>query len=487
MDTHVKRGEVYLQHQKHDEKWRRMWLVLYASSRRGVARLEMSDADSGGDKLLVVVRSRHPERRVVRLADCVSVVQLPPHAEACPGDNMAAFCVETLERRLVFATERDSCADWVERMCQIAFPMDTGNGDVQKQKLQMEENQIYVSRNEIPEFRVNVQTTEASARCGLKGAYWLQAGAECLLLKDLESHRTVLEWPYNLLRRYGRDKLVFLIEAGRRCESGPGAFTFETQQGDDIFSRIETAVQEQSSSALAGVKRRPNSPLPSIPNSAALAGMSSDSSSRVVSDSINIVGAGKPIYTDPASVISFSKPMLSNVLDPPDSPEIVYADPMDAIRTPYPMRADQPSAPPPTIGLSESSEPVYSSPVNCVCPRLDPDRCDDAEPVYSEVYNEMPDIALPLHSQQEAVYSEPHRAANPETDLSQSDVRGGVTEDKPMDDPSALYSKVNKPPKLPKNLSTQINKPPKLSQTRHRLPHHGQSTPDVVCEDLGVI
>ncbi|XP_062375403.1 docking protein 1 [Sardina pilchardus] len=490
MDTHVKRGEVYLQHQKHDEKWRRMWLVLYPSSRRGVARLEMSDADGGGDKLSAVVRSRHPERRVVRLAECVSVVQLPPHAEACPGDNMAAFCVETGERRLVFAAERDSCADWVERMCQIAFPMDTGNGDVQNQKLQMEENQIYVSTDEISEFRVNVQTTEASARCGLKGAYWLQAGAECLVLKDLESHRTVLEWPYNLLRRYGRDKMVFLIEAGRRCESGPGAFTFETRQGDDIFSRIETAVQEQRSSALAGVKRRPNSPLPSIPNSAAaaLAGVSSDSSSRVVSNSINSVGAGEPIYTDPATVISFSKPMLSNALEPPDSPEIVYAEPMDAIITPYPMRPDQPSAPPPTIVLSETSEPVYSSPVNCVCPPLDPDRCDDdAEPVYSEVSDKMPDVAFPLQSQPEAVYSEPHKAANPETDVSQSGVRGGLTENKPMDDPSALYSKVNKPPKLPKTLSVQVNKPPKLSQTRHRLPHHGQPTPDIVYEDLGLI
>lgn len=96
--------------------------MLYPSSRRGVARLEMSDVDGGGDKLSVV-RSKQPERRLLRLADCVSVVQLPPHAEACPGDNMAAFCVETVNRRLVFAADRDSCADWVDKMCQIAFPV----------------------------------------------------------------------------------------------------------------------------------------------------------------------------------------------------------------------------------------------------------------------------------------------------------------------------------------------------------------------------
>ncbi|KAL2097665.1 hypothetical protein ACEWY4_006872 [Coilia grayii] len=483
MDTHVKRGEVYLQHQKHGEKWRRMWLVLYPSSRRGVARLEMSDADSGGDKLSVV-RSRHPERRVVRLADCVSVVQLPPHAEACPGDNMAAFCVETENRRLIFATDRDACVDWVERVCQIAFPMDTGNGDVQRQELQIEDNKIYVSRDDLSEFRVNIQLTEASTRCGLKGAYWLHAGAESLVLKDPESRRSILEWPYNLLRRYGRDKLVFLIEAGRRCESGPGTFTFETRQGDDIFSRIETAVQEQRSTVVAGTKRRPNSPLPSIPDSAGMGWLPNDSNPRplLVSKSLNTPDASKAIYTDPANMIGLSKPMSSNVFDHPDSPEIVYAEPLDAIKTPFLVRVGQPSSTSGTPGYSKQSEPVYSSPVNCVCPPLHPDHCaNQSEPVYSEVSREA------LHSQQEVVYREPGEGAYPTTDLLEDDITSEVTEDQSMEDPSALYSQVNKPPKLSQILSSQVSKPPKLSQTRHRLPHRGQLSPDVVYEDLGLI
>lgn len=68
----------------------------------------------------MVVR-RHPERKVVRLSECVSVVRLPPHAEACPGDNMAAFCIETDQKRLVFASEKQSCGEWVETICNIAF------------------------------------------------------------------------------------------------------------------------------------------------------------------------------------------------------------------------------------------------------------------------------------------------------------------------------------------------------------------------------
>lgn len=287
---------------------------------------------------------------------------------------------------------------------------------------------------------------------------------------------------------------MFLIEAGRRCESGPGTFTFETRQGEDIFSRIESAVQEQRSSGVAGVKRRPNSPLPSIPHSASLPGLPSDSSSssssssnsRMVSDSISTASAGEPIYTDPASVVSLSKPKLSNAQDP-DSPEIVYADPLDAIKTPHGPMITAPLPPtPPTIILRQSSEPVYSSPVNCVCPPLDPESYANTEPVYSEVSDEMPVPALPLHGQQGAVYIEPHKAAYPGTDgPERADGPSEEMEDKALDDPSALYSKVIKPPKI--SHITQVSKPPKLSQTRHRLPHHGQPPPDIVYEDLGLI
>lgn len=52
-----------------------------------------------------------------------------------------------------------------------------------------------------------VLQNEASVRCGLKGQYWLQAGEDMLVLQDLETRRTVMEWPYKLLRRYGRDKV----------------------------------------------------------------------------------------------------------------------------------------------------------------------------------------------------------------------------------------------------------------------------------------
>ncbi|KAH0615666.1 hypothetical protein JD844_025965 [Phrynosoma platyrhinos] len=42
---------------------------------------------------------------------------------------------------------------------------------------------------------------------------------------------------------------MFSFEAGRRCESGPGNFTFETPQGSDIFRLVEVAIQAQKAQA----------------------------------------------------------------------------------------------------------------------------------------------------------------------------------------------------------------------------------------------
>ncbi|XP_067993619.1 docking protein 1 isoform X2 [Melanerpes formicivorus] len=39
--------------------------------------------------------------------------------------------------------------------------------------------------------------------------------------------------------------VMFSFEAGRRCGSGPGNFTFETKQGNEIFRLVEASIREQ--------------------------------------------------------------------------------------------------------------------------------------------------------------------------------------------------------------------------------------------------
>lgn len=42
---------------------------------------------------------------------------------------------------------------------------------------------------------------------------------------------------------------MFSFEAGRRCDSGPGNFTFETKQGNEIFTLVDKAIQSQKALA----------------------------------------------------------------------------------------------------------------------------------------------------------------------------------------------------------------------------------------------
>ncbi|XP_004398799.1 PREDICTED: docking protein 1 isoform X3 [Odobenus rosmarus divergens] len=113
----------------------------------------------------------------------------------------------------------------------------------------MLENSLYSPTWEGSQFWVTVQRTEAAERCGLHGSYVLRVEAERLTLLTVGAQSQILEpllfWPYTLLRRYGRDKVMFSFEAGRRCPSGPGTFTFQTAQGNDIFQAVETAIHRQ--------------------------------------------------------------------------------------------------------------------------------------------------------------------------------------------------------------------------------------------------
>ncbi|NXN93778.1 DOK1 protein, partial [Rhinopomastus cyanomelas] len=106
-------------------------------------------------------------------------------------------------------------------------------------------NSIYYSRDEVNAFWVTVQRTEAAERCELHGSYVLKVERDSLLLKDPQTNEILYVWPYRLLRRYGRDKVMFSFEAGRRCDSGPGNFTFETKQGNEIFRLVEASIREQ--------------------------------------------------------------------------------------------------------------------------------------------------------------------------------------------------------------------------------------------------
>ncbi|XP_045841448.1 docking protein 2 isoform X2 [Meles meles] len=251
----VKQGFLYLlQQQTFGKKWRRFGAVLYGESDCALARLELQE---GPEK----PRRGEAARRVIRLSDCLRVAEAGGEASS-PRDT-SAFFLETKERQYQLAAPTAERSDWIQAICLLAFPGQrkellgpTGKGS----RPRMEENELYSSTTAAPrkEFVVTMRPTEASERCRLRGSYTLRAGETALeLWGGHELGSKLYEWPYRFLRRFGRDKVTFSFEAGRRCISGEGNFEFETRQGNEIFSALEEAISAQKNSAHPGPQPQP--------------------------------------------------------------------------------------------------------------------------------------------------------------------------------------------------------------------------------------
>ncbi|MED6279171.1 hypothetical protein CHARACLAT_031784, partial [Characodon lateralis] len=444
----------------------------------------------------------HGDRKikVIRLSELMTVLRLPPNAEACPMENMSAFCVETQDRTLVFAALKDDCVEWVDKLCQSSFQREKSSGSSQ---VHMEENQIYASADEAPQFSVVIQKTDAATRCGLQGSYWLQVEQQLLLLRDAKK-KTVMEWPYELLRRYGSNKVAFNIEAGRRCESGSGTFSFETQQAEKILSLIQSNIKRKSTVAVSGHQNldiekvsvtniQAYFPLPKIPDMTHMAATMEnklrmqDRRSPVFDDMAKSQedssgpseGAPAPITLMPLP----SVPMHDNSFGDKHSSQSdpIYADPKDCVSSVVisrPIKA-QYIDPASVLPLKPpcSQEPDATLPTTSDSnPHPNADVLDS---VYSEVYDEIspdqnkrPVLQKTAKTADEPIYSEP---------VTRTDSECQNTEPKP--DPfTHLYAQVCKAATLSKNSAASVTTSAS-SSTKSREEPLGE----VVYENLGII
>ncbi|NWR86306.1 DOK2 protein, partial [Furnarius figulus] len=246
----VKQGGIYLQlQQTFGKKWKKFWGVLYRESSCSTARLELLEGSGPGEK----PRKAEGNKKLVRLSDCVHVAEAGGDA-TCPKDTVP-FLLETTDRRFLLAADTTEAADWIQRLCELAFPRSREEQAVGRDgpqsslgangEFSMEENSLYSSRSKASleqEFEVMVRATQSSQRCRLWGRYILRAGEEALELRHFQTSELLYSWPYRFLRRFGRDKVTFSFEAGRRCTSGEGNFEFDTRQGNEIFQAIESAI-----------------------------------------------------------------------------------------------------------------------------------------------------------------------------------------------------------------------------------------------------
>ncbi|NXD96922.1 DOK2 protein, partial [Chaetorhynchus papuensis] len=246
----VKQGGIYLQlQQTFGKKWKKFWGVLYRESSCSTARLELLEGSGPAER----PRKAEGGRRLVRLSDCVHVAEAGGDA-TCPKDTVP-FLLETTERRFLLAADSAEAADWIQRLCELAFPRSREEPGAAKEgapgsegEFSMEENSLYSSRGKAgleQAFEVTVRATPSSQRCRLRGRCILRASEEALELRQVQSQELLYSWPYRFLRRFGRDKVTFSFEAGRRCASGEGNFEFDTRQGNEIFQAIEAAIEVQ--------------------------------------------------------------------------------------------------------------------------------------------------------------------------------------------------------------------------------------------------
>ncbi|XP_069872685.1 docking protein 2 isoform X1 [Dipodomys merriami] len=300
----VKQGFLYLQQQQtFGKKWRRFMAVLYGESGCSLARLELQDGPE---------KSRRGEttRRVLRLSDCLRVAEASGEASS-PRDT-STFILETKERLYLLAAPTAEREDWMQAICRLVFPAqrrESPGPEGMSGRPCMEENELYGSSatGAFPKkFAVTIRPTEASERCGLRGSYTLAAGESALeLWGGPEPGSQLYDWPYRFLRRFGRDKVTFSFEAGRRCLSGEGNFEFETRQGNEIFQALEEAIDAQK-----------NAPPPALAPPPA---------------TVPVVPAKLPQPESPYSCPHDSLPSPSPCTTQPRGPEGEYAVPFDAV------------------------------------------------------------------------------------------------------------------------------------------------------------
>ncbi|KAK3540008.1 hypothetical protein QTP70_022800 [Hemibagrus guttatus] len=257
-----KRGMLYLQQQRFGKKWRKVWSILYRESSCSISRLEFFECKDGGTGTLEKSKCKQDNKKIIRLSDCVRVSEAA-EVDGCPKD-CKAFLVETTEKTFVFAVETIELEDWMQKLCEIAFPMNwSERGAVRRNSLpqdsddvSMTDNSLYCGKEAaLRDFKVVIRRTDAAERCGLKGHYLLRTDFDSLLLKETKTGEVYFTWPYRFLRRFGRDKTTFSFEAGRRCDSGEGNFEFDTKQGNSIFQSVEAAINLQK----AGISQQQSS------------------------------------------------------------------------------------------------------------------------------------------------------------------------------------------------------------------------------------
>ncbi|KAJ7999430.1 hypothetical protein DPEC_G00194350 [Dallia pectoralis] len=219
----VKQGYVHFR-SKHLLIYRRCWLVLRTASSEGPRRLEQFSNEQAANS--------HCCRKVTGLTKIRTVARRPRETKKNP-----VVLTFNDASQMVFACDSElEAEEWFKLLHLECLENNMNDLTLEKPHLMNK----YTRREHKEQFHVFLKP---SSCMDFYGECLLQISPDALWLWDPRTPGLkITSWPLRSLRRYGRGRTWFTFEAGRRCDSGEGLFTFQTLEGELIYQRVNAEV-----------------------------------------------------------------------------------------------------------------------------------------------------------------------------------------------------------------------------------------------------